>query len=91
MTMEELEAQCMAMSNIIDTEIVEGDPLEIPSFDPKTLYVWLVPAHSGGHEEGTPRDAVSDPTLIVRGRLGPRDQIAESVPELAQKLGVQLH
>lgn len=91
MNMDELEAQCMVMSNIIDTEIVAGDPLEIPSFDASTLYVWLVPAHSGGHEESKPSDAVSDTTLIVRGRLGPRIHVAESVPELAEKLGVELH
>ena len=87
MTMEELEAQCMSMSNEVDTEIVDGDPREIPSFDGGTLYVWLVPEHSGGHEAAGQGPSVSSASMLVRGRFGERDQVAKSVPELAHKLG----
>jgi hypothetical protein len=90
MNMKELEEQCRVMSNIVDTEIVRGDPREISSFDAGTLYVWLVPESSGGNEGpvGTPHPSTPDPMMIVRGRFGEQDQIARSVPELAEKLGV---
>jgi hypothetical protein len=82
MTEHELEAQCMALSNLIDTEVVSNDPRKIASFDANTLYVWLVPMpDSGVHDEHVPDNQ-------VRGRLGKRDETAPSVAALAKKLGV---
>lgn len=87
MTFQELETQCMAMSNTVDTEIVEGDPLELSTFDATTLYVWLVPDRPGGQE--APDDARHGaPNMIVRGRYGAQNEVAESVPEVAKRLGV---
>jgi hypothetical protein len=84
MTEQELEAQCMKLANVIDTEIVDGDPLEIPSFDASTLYVWLVP----GPRKIDKSDR-SQHTNLIRGRLGSRDDTAPTVAELASKLGIQ--
>ena len=72
MTEHELEGQCMALSHLIDTEVVTNDPRKIPSFDANTLYVWLVP----WPENDVYRD---HPENQVRGRLGKRDETAESV------------
>jgi hypothetical protein len=80
MTEHELEAQCMALSNLIDTEVVTNDPRKIASFDANTLYVWLVPWPDN--------DVYAHPDNRVRGRLGKRDETAESVAAVAKKLGV---
>jgi hypothetical protein len=82
MTEHELEAQCMALSHLIDTEVVANDPRKIPSFDANTLYVWLVPWPN----TGVP--GAHTPDNQVRGRLGKRDETAESVAAVAKKLGV---
>jgi hypothetical protein len=82
MTEQDLTAQCMALSNLIDTEVVDSDPRKIPSFDAQTLYVWLVPTP----DSGVPGLHLSDNQ--VRGRLGRRDETAESVAAVAKKLGV---
>jgi hypothetical protein len=82
MTEHELEAQCMALSNLIDMEVVSNDPRKIPSFDANTLYVWLVPMPDSG------MDGAHTPDNQVRGRLGKRDETAPSVSALAKKLGV---
>lgn len=87
MNVKELEAQCMALSNVVDTEVVEGDPLELPTFAESTLYVWLVPSNSGGNDPEL-RSQGGPPNMIVRGRFGRREQVARDVPELARKLGV---
>jgi hypothetical protein len=84
MTEQELEAQCMTLSHVIDTEVVPGDPLDLSSFDASTLYVWLVP----GPPHIDARDRAQH-TNLVRGRLGDRDAVAASVADLATKLGVQ--
>lgn len=90
MTFQELETQCMTMSNTVDTEIVEGDPLELSTFDATTLYVWLVPDRDGGQEApDTARQG--SPNMIVRGRYGAQNEVAKSVAELAKKLGVKAH
>ena len=83
MTEQELETQCMALSNLVDTEIVSSDPRKIPSFDPTTLYVWLEPVPRGV--------APADPQYsnVVHGRLGARDDTADSVRELAKRLGIR--
>ena len=84
MTERELEAQCITLSHVIDTEVVPGDPREISSFDAGTLYVWLVP----GPPRIDPRDHAQH-TNLVRGRLGERDAVADTVADLAAKLGVR--
>jgi hypothetical protein len=84
MTEQELEAQCMPLTQVIDTEVVPGDPLEIASFDASTLYVWLVP----GPPRIDPRDSAQH-TNLVRGRLGQRDAVAASVSDVATMLGVR--
>jgi hypothetical protein len=81
MTEHDLEAQCMAISNLIDTEVVMNDPRKIASFDASTLYVWLVPWPDNDTH-------ASHPENQVRGRLGKRDETAESVVAVAKKLGV---
>jgi hypothetical protein len=87
MLMQELEAQCMNLSQIVDTEIVEGDPREISSFDASTLYVWVVPGPRS-IRKASASDTHSPNIYMLRGRLGERDETATSVPELAKKLGV---
>ena len=87
MLMQELEAQCMNLSQIVDTEIVEGDPRDIPTFDASTLYVWVVPGPRS-LRKATASDGPSPNIYMLRGRLGERDETATSVPELAKKLGV---
>src|SRR5687768_4264783 len=88
MTRQELESQCMKLSHLIDTEVVERDPKKLESFDFKTLYVWMEHAH---------RDAAGDTytdkseSPMLHGRLGPRDASGDSVSELATRLGLQLH
>ena len=83
MTEHELETQCMALSTLVDTEIVASDPRKIPSFDPYTLYVWLEPVPAGVEP--------ADPEYsnVVHGRLGTRDDTAGSVRELAKRLGIK--
>jgi len=87
MNVSELELQCRALSDVVDTEVVDGDPSELPSFDTSTLYVWLVPENSGGNDPETPGRG-EEARIVVRGRFGQRDEIAPSVPELARRLGV---
>lgn len=87
MNMSDLEQQCRAMVDLVDTEIVEGDPLELSSFDDSTLYVWLVPQNSGGNDPEL-RTRAEQPEIVVRGRFAHRDAIAPSVTELARRLGV---
>lgn len=82
MTEQELEAQCMRLTNTIDTEVVAGDPMGIPSFDDGTLYVWLIPGPPMTSADGMQH------TNMVRGRLGKRDETANTVAELASKLGI---
>lgn len=88
MTRQELESQCMALSHLVDTEVVERDPKKLESFDFDTLYVWMAHAH---------RDAAGDTyadkeeSPMLHGRLGPRDAAANSVAELATQLGLHLH
>jgi hypothetical protein len=84
----ELEAQCMAISHVVDTEVVARDPVKIPSFDFNTLYVWMVHPVHGADGEDYVRD---DVTPALRGRLGPRHAEANSVKELARELGIDLH
>lgn len=86
MLMQELEAQCMNLSQIVDTEIVEGDPLDIPSFDASTLYVWVVPGPRNLRKAAP--EGHGPNIYMLRGRLGERDETATSVPELAKKLGI---
>jgi hypothetical protein len=85
MTEHELAAQCMALSHLIDTEMVDSDPRKIASFDAHTLYVWLVPTP----DSGVP--GAHGPDNQVRGRLGKRDETAESVKALARKFGIVGH
>ena len=90
MLMQELQAQCMTLSRRVDTEIVEGDPREISSFDPSTLYVWVVPGtpdmRAAGAADG---DRLGSPNIfMLRGRFGERNETATTVPELARKLGI---
>ena len=79
MTEHELEAQCMAICHLIDTEVVTADPVKIPSFDANTLYVWLEP------RPNAPDLAHGN---VVCGRLGRRDDTAESVTALAKRFGI---
>ena len=82
MTEQELEAQCMAICNLVDTEVVMSDPLKIPSFDFNTLYVWLEPRPNAPDlEHGN----------MVCGRLGTRDDRADSVAILAKRFGLLRH
>jgi hypothetical protein len=83
MTEQELETQCMKLINTIDTEVVAGDPVGIPSFDEGTLYVWLIPGPPKTDADGLQH------TNMVRGRLGQRDETASTVVELAGKLGIE--
>lgn len=87
MDVKQLEAECMKLSDVVDTEVVEGDPQELSTFDATTLYVWLVPENSGGHEPGL-RDG-GEARMVVRGRYGERDDMAQTVTELARKLQVR--
>lgn len=85
MTRTELERECMAMAEVVDTELVERDPLKLPSFDFGTLYVWL--HHPKRRADGGEFvDAGASPRLF--GRFGPHDASGDSVAEIARKLGV---
>ena len=88
MTRQELESQCMKLSHLVDTEVVERDPKKLQSFDFQTLYVWMEHAHRTSAGD-TYTDKTESPML--HGRLGPRDASADSVAELATRLGLQLH
>jgi hypothetical protein len=88
MTHSELEFQCMALSHLVDTEVVERDPQKLASFDFNTLYVWMLHPHRGSDGE----DVIDDTkTPLLGGRLGPRDESGNSVAEVAHKLGLRAH
>lgn len=89
MLMEELEAQCMALSNVVDTEIVEGDPTDLPTFDKGTLYVWAVPGTPELRASHGP-DSTTHTLHLLRGRYGERDALGGTLAELAEKLGIAL-
>jgi hypothetical protein len=76
MTRLELEAQCMTISHVVDTEIVDRDPLKIPSFDFNTLYIWMVHPVRGADGDDYVR---TDASPALGGRLGPRDAEGSSV------------